>query len=169
MKGKSADIEARELTFKVYRECGGNVEMTLRELDKQGYKISKPTLYDWIEKFDFKGRMAQADIKAQEARDLDLTLEMQVLSSLNAQKVKFEKYFESLGTKIDTQAQYAYSNVLMTMINIKAKLGADKKNTFLDFMRDFVNYLSKEDVEAVPYMERNFDGFVSFAREKYGN
>lgn len=168
-KGKSADLELRELAFQLYYESGGNKELTLRKLQEKGYSISKPTLYDWIEKYNFDERMARLDHKAKTAKDAAaLSIEDQLLTELLKQKEKYEAYFESLGHKVDNQAVYAYSHLLNTILDIKTKIGAFKSSLFLDFMKDFVSYLSKEDIEAVNYIERNFDGFVSFAREKYG-
>ena len=169
MKGKSASLEARESAFQAYRECGGNVEATLRRLREIGYSLSKPTLYDWIRKFNFKERLARADLKAQEARDAALTTEEQLLSSLIQQKEKYEAYFDGLGRAVDNQAQYAYTNLVKTIIDIKAKMGADRAALFLTFLKDLVSYLAAEDPEAVPFIERNFDDFVAHAREKYGS
>lgn len=43
-----------------------------------------------------------------------------------------------------------------------------KSGLFLEFFRDMVSYLTKEDPEAVPFVERNFDDFIAFAKAKYG-
>lgn len=166
--GKSADIEARELAFHTYYECGGNVEKTVRELKEKGYGISKPTLYDWIEKFNFKDRMAAADAKALEIREAMRTTEEDLLLSLLKQKGKYEIHFESQGEKIDNQAQYAYAGLVKTIIDIKTKIGADKLNVFIDFMKEFIEYLSREDQKAVSVIEKHLDGFADYARGKYG-
>ena len=79
-KGKSADLEARQLAFDCYCECGGNVEATLRKLKENEYSLSKPSLYDWIDKFNFKERQAAADLKRQAARDASLTTEETLLA-----------------------------------------------------------------------------------------
>lgn len=121
MKGKSASLEARETAFQCYRECGGGIEAAVRALKKKGYSISKPTLYDWIEKFNFKERLAAADEKMREAKDAGLTTEAALLADLKRQKDKYEKYFESLGNTIDNQAQYAYANLIKTIIDLIRK------------------------------------------------
>ncbi len=170
MKGKSADLELRELAFQLYYESGGNKELTLRKLEERGYTISKPTLYDWIEKFGFDERLTALLKKNQDARDAKaMSMEDLLLIELIKQKEKYEEYFKTLEKgKVDTQAMYAYTNILKTLLDLKTQLGSHKADLFLDFMKDFVTYLSKEDAEAVEYIERNFDGFVAFAREKYG-
>lgn len=170
MKGKSADLELRELAFQLYYESGGNKELTLRKLEERGYTISKPTLYDWIEKFGFDERMTGLTKKNQEARDAKvMSIEDLLLTELINQKSNYEEFFRTLPKgKVDTQAMYAYTNILNTLLDLKTKLGSQKASLFLDFLKDFITYLSKEDLAAVDYIERNFDGFVAFAREKYG-
>lgn len=170
MKGKSADLELRELAFQLYYECGGNKEMTLRKLQERGYSISKPTLYDWIEKFNFDERVSALDLKTREAKDAKaISIEDLLLTELLKQKENYEEYFRSLQKgKVDNQAMYAYANILNTLLDLKTKLGSQKATLFLDFLKDLVLYLSKEDLEAVEFIDRNFDGFVAFAKEKYG-
>lgn len=168
MKGKSADLEMRERAFRLYRECGGNKEMTVKRLADAGYRISKPTLYDWIGKYNFDERMARADEKTLEARDAAHTTETRLMADLLRQKEKYEKYFDGLGAGIDNQAQYAYTSLVKTIVDIKARLGADKAALFTEFIKDLIGYLSKEDLEAMGALEPHADGFAAFAREKYG-
>lgn len=168
MKGKSADLELREKAFRIYRECGGNKEMTLRALDSEGYSISKPTLYDWIKKYNFDERLTSADLKTQKANDAVLAMEQKILADLLKQKEKYERFFDGLGAAIDNQALYAYNNLISTIVSVKAKLGADRAALFTEFLKDFVGYLTQNSPEAVKALEEQFDGFVEFAREKYG-
>lgn len=168
MKGKSADLELRERAFRIYRESSGNKELTIKRLAEAGYRISKPTLYDWIGKYNFDERMTRADEKAREATDAALTTEARLLTDLHRQKEKYERYFEGLGATIDNQAQYAYTSLIKTIVDIKTRLGADKAALFMEFIRDFIGYLSREDITAVGALEKHADGFAAFAREKYG-
>lgn len=167
MKGKSADIEFREKAFQSYRDCGGNVEAALRKLKEWGYMSSKPTFYSLIEKFNFKERLAAADTKTWEAKDAALTTEERLLIDLMRQKNKYERYFEGLGATIDNQAQYAYTSLITTIVGIKAKLGADRQALALQFLKDFVLYLQREDPQAVPVIEKNLDSFAAFVKERY--
>lgn len=52
----------------------------------------------------------------------------------------------------------------------KSKIDVMKNSSkfFLDFMKDLIKYLGKNDPDAVPAIERNLDGFMTFAKEKYG-
>lgn len=167
MKGKSFFAKNRELAFKVYCRCGGNVEMTLRELDKEGLKLSKPTFYEWIEKFNLEERRTKVDAETQGVKDSQLSFEEKMLSALLKQKDKYETYFETLATP-DHQAQYAYAGIIKTLFDIRTKVGSFKTALFIDFAKDLINFLSKTDPEAVGAIERNFDDFMTFAREKYG-
>jgi len=167
MKGKSADLEYREKAFAAYRENGGNVEAAIRAMKAQGYSISKPTFYSFIEHFNFKERLTAADAKAQEAKDAALATEEKMLTALVKQKEKYERYFESIGSKVDNQAQYAYTSIITAIINIKGKLGAERSSLALQFLRDFVVFLQKEDPAAVPLIEKHLDTFAAFVKERY--
>jgi hypothetical protein len=168
MKGKSLIAENRELSFKVYCQSGGNVELTLRELEKRGLKLSKPTFYAWLEKYNFVERMRKIDSERQQAQDAEETFEESMMKALLDQKKAYEKYFLVITTP-DHQAQYAYTGIIKAVLDIRSKMGSFKAALFLDFMKDLITYLSKNDSEAVPAIERNFDDFVQFAKEKYGS
>lgn len=167
LKGKSADLEYREKAFAAYRESGGNVEAAIRAMKAQGYSVSKPTFYSFIEQFNFKERLSAADAKAQEARDAALTTEEKLLTDLMRQKDNYERYFASIGSRIDNQAQYAYTSLITTIINIKGRLGAARSSLALQFLRDFIIFLQKEDPAAVPVIEKNLDMFAAFVKERY--
>lgn len=51
----------------------------------------------------------------------------------------------------------------------EVNIGSLKMEMFLEFMREFIGYLNRNDREAVPVIEKNFDNFMQFAREKYGS
>ncbi len=166
MKGKSFIAENRELAFKVYCGCGGNVEMTLRELDKQGLKLSKPTFYEWIEKFNFEERRTKVDAETQRVKDSQLSFEDKMLDALLKQKEKYETYFDTLTTP-DHQAQYAYAGIIKTIFDIRSKTASFKTSLFIDFMKDLINFYSKNDPAVVAVIENSFDDFMAFARDKY--
>lgn len=169
MKGKSSKAEFREMAFKKYVECGGNVEMTIRELNKEGFPLSKPTLYEWIEKFNFEDRRTKVDIERQNSTDSQLSFEEGMIKALISRKDAYEEYFKTRSGNLDHQAQYAYAGIIKSILDIKERLASFKATLFLDFMKDLINYMSKNDPEALPLIERNFDDFVAFAKEKYGS
>lgn len=122
MKGKSYIAENRELAFKAYCVEGGNVEATLRRLEKeQGLKLSKPTFYDWMKKYNFEERLEKVDAERQKTKDSQISFEEKMLNDLIVQKEKYEKYFETLAG-IDNQAQYAYTNIIKTIMEVRKKL-----------------------------------------------
>lgn len=168
MKGKSYKAENRDLAFRIYCECGGNVEMCLRELRKQGLSLSKPTIYEWIKKYNFEDRRTAVDAEKQKVSDIQMSFEDQMLSDLIKQKEKYEIYFDSLGKNtIDNQAQFAYAGIIGKIFDMRAKMSSYKASVFIGFMKDLVNYLGKNDPDAVPVIERNFDDFMNYAKEKY--
>lgn len=166
MKGKSLIAENRELAFRIYYECGGNVDLTLRELAKAGLKLGKPTFYAWIKKFNFEARRVEVDTEKQKVSDSQLSFEENMMAALISQKKKYETYFGTCTTP-DHQAQYAYAGIIKTIFDIRKTTASFKTALFIDFMKDLINFFSKNDPEAVPVIERNFDGFMEFAKGKY--
>jgi len=169
MANRSYQTETREDAYRAWRECGQNIEQTLSALKKKEYSISKPTLYDWIEKYGWKERAARAEAEEQKANDLTANAESRALASLEKVQTRYEKYFETLGEgKVDNQAMFAYTGIVKSCAEIKAKIGAHKGALFLEFLEDIIQYLGKNDPSALFAIERNFDDYVKYAREKYG-
>lgn len=169
MANRSYQTETREDAYRAWRECGQNIEQTLGALKKKGYSISKPTLYDWIERYGWKERAARAEAEERKANDLSTNAESRALASLERVQARYEKYFETLGEgKVDNQAMFAYTGIVKSCAEIKAKIGAHKGALFLEFLEDIIQYLGKNDPAALFAIERNFDDYVKYAREKYG-
>ncbi|MFA7465191.1 MAG: hypothetical protein WCY54_09065, partial [Syntrophales bacterium] len=103
--------ENRELAFRAWRQCGQNVERTIRTLkEDHGLPVSKPTLYDWMEKFNWKERAARAEAEERKTGDLQMSFEEKMLAGLVEQKQKYERYFATLpDTKPDNQAMFAFT------------------------------------------------------------
>jgi transposase len=115
--------ETREDAYLAWRSCGQNVEMTIRELAKKGYTLTKPTIYDWMEKFDWKDRAARAEAEEHKGKDMQLSFEEKMISALVAQKEKYEEYFAGLGRgQHDNQASFAYTNIVKTIIELSRKI-----------------------------------------------
>jgi hypothetical protein len=90
------------------------------------------------------------------------------ITSLDTVRQRYEKYFASLGDAVvDNQAMFAYTGIIKSISEIKAKTGAYKSSLFLGFMRDLIDWLSKNDPDSVAVIEKNFDDFIQFAKEKY--
>lgn len=167
MKGKAVR-ENTELAFDVYCEQGGNVPRTLIELERRGLHLARSTFYDWMKEYRFEERRIEVEEKRQRLGDGNLSHEEQLMLKLEAQVEQYEKYFQTL-QKPDNNATFAYTGLLKTISEIKVKTGAFKASLFVDFMKDLINYLSKNDPEAVGVIEKNFDEFITFAREKYAS
>ncbi|BCS55184.1 hypothetical protein [Geobacter sp. SVR] len=161
MKGKSYKVENRETAFTVWRECSGNIELTLRTLrDQHGLSLTKPTLYDWKEKFGWENRAARADAVSQEVADN--AADNLMLKALLDQKKKYEQYFETLGpTGIDTQATYAFNSLIKTICDIQnrqaAGVGFDRPKFFLENLQWLVGWMKKNDPEGLPLLARHID------------
>lgn len=150
MKGKSYIAENRELAFKTYCEEGGNVEGTLRILAKKhDLKLSKPTFYDWMKKYNFEDRRLKVDIERQKARDSQISFEDKMLNDLVRQKDKYEKYFEQTENP-DHQATYAYTGIIKMIIDVKKKLAVSdvvkKAETDKAMTKEDLLKMIKEDV-----------------------
>lgn len=124
MPGKSYIAETRELAFRTWRAQGENVEQTVKTLKKEhGVGVTKPTIYGWMEKFNWKERATRADAEAQKTRDVIVSDEERILADLEKQRKKYEQYFETLGVAaIDPQATYAYNSLAKTITDIKCKM-----------------------------------------------
>lgn len=169
MANKSYITETREAAYRAWRACGQNVTLTIKELKKKGFTISAPTLYDWVDKYAWKERAARAEVEEQQAKDILISFEDKMIADITKQKERYERYLEELGdTKTDVNALNGYINLCKTIADIRAKTGAFKASLFLDFMRDLIDWLSKNDPETVSAIEKIFDDFVAFAKGKYG-
>jgi hypothetical protein len=168
---KSYLAENKELAYRLWRASNQNVEQTLRELRKhpEGFPLSKPTLYTWMDEGAWKERATRADAEEQKANDATASAEGRALLSLESVQQHYEEYFKTLGkARVDNQAMFAYTGVIKSIFDIKMKASAHKATLFLEFMRDLVQFLSKHDPDSVGVIEKNFDEFASWAKEKYG-
>jgi transposase-like protein len=72
---------------------------------------------------------------------------------------------------IDPQVIHALGG-LQRIIDAEEKIGSQEEappnpEIFLGFMRDMVIFLKDRDPEALTALEKNFDEFISFAKQKY--
>ena len=170
MKGKSLISENLELAYRIWRECGQSPEATVRKLNSEhDFTVSRQTIYEWMEKYNWKARAALAEAVEQKAKDPQLSGEERMVAALASQIARYEAYFETLTPKeMDSQAVYAYTNLITTIQNIRQKTAAYKADLFVGFMKELINWLSKNDPEAVHAIEKNLDDFITYAREMYG-
>ncbi len=169
MAKKSYLPETHEAAYQACKKAGFNMELAVRELKKTGYIISKPTLYEWMNKYNWKDRAARAEAEQQRTADVIAGAEDRAISGLEKLQQNYERYFDELspGDKLDAQDVHAYKGVITAIMEIKAKTGAFKATLFVDFMRDLIDWLSRNDPDTVAAIEKNFDEFVKWAKEKY--
>jgi hypothetical protein len=170
MKGKSLISENLELAYRVWRECGQSPEQTVRKLNSEhDFTVSRQTIYEWMEKYNWKERAARAEAVEQQAKDPQLSGEEKLIAALESQKKRYEAFFETLGPLgIDNQATYAYSSLISTIQGIREKTGSYKAGLFVEFLRELITWLARHDPDSVPAIEKNFDDIVAAAKEKYG-
>ncbi|MEK6744284.1 MAG: hypothetical protein AABZ15_11760 [Nitrospirota bacterium] len=167
--GKSVDDEIKEKAFQLWRKCGRSPERVVKELRDQGHMVTRQSIDTWKNKGLWEDRAARAEALEQTVNDPQLSGEEKMIAALLGQKDRYEKYFETLPIgEMDTQAVYAYTNMITTIQSIRQKTAAYKAEQFIDFMKDLIGWLSKNDPESVPAIEKNFDDFIAFAKEKYG-
>lgn len=100
-----------ERAFDVYCAAGGNASRTLRALEKEGFRLSRPTLDDWIKEFDFAGRMARADAERQTLEQFERDPRARLLISCLRRIEAYERYFETV-TKPYPQADFALTGIM---------------------------------------------------------
>ena len=151
MARKSYMAETIETAYRTWRKCGQNVELTLRELAKQGYPITKPTIYEWVERYAWKERATRAEAEEQKAADtarIDATDKL--ISDLEKQKAKYDRFFESLGEcGVDNQATYAYTTLVKTIAEIRKK-ASEKPDIYAMapvVMDEFVKFIKAKATE----------------------
>ncbi len=178
--------KTREYSFEVVDKCEGlyvqggeTLEAIATEMGVSIAQVQRwAKKYEWKKKKEeFRSRVSKAQ---QETRAL--VREEILLQDLNTQRNLLGKYFESREVleKGDIQAFYAYTDVTNAIVKLLADLRKrdeavrsaqkiDRPQVFLDFMRDLVSFLKDHDPEALTALEKNFDDFIGFAKQKYSS
>jgi hypothetical protein len=169
MKGKGLIGDNLELAYKTWLACGQSPTLTIRTLrESHGFSLSRQTLDEWKKEGDWDGRAARAKAVEQKANDPNLSGDERIIAALVKEMGKYEEYFDTLTVnKRDTQVTYAYTSLVTTIQNIRQKTAAYKSDLFIEFMRELISWLQKNDMESVPAIEKNFDEFIQFSKEKY--
>jgi len=174
MAGKSYIAETRELAYRTWRECGQNIELTIKTIkDKHSIPVTKPTLYAWMEKFNWKERATRAETEEQRVKDAVVSDEEKILADLKKQRQKYERYFDSLGdAAIDPQATYAYNSLAKTITDIRSRMQGpearvDRPALFMEAMEFIAGYLKEKDPEGLKVLAKNFDGIIEAFKVKH--
>lgn len=143
--------ETKELAYKVWSECGQNLSECHRRMNgHEGYVINRATLYEWMEKYDWRGRATR--LEADQALMADATSDNSILSPLLRQKTRYESYFDSLAIgEVDNQAVYGYNAILKTILEIREKMEERKREGEMDNNPD--GFIIKTAADAVIALE----------------
>jgi hypothetical protein len=119
--------ETKELAYKVWCECEQNLSECHRRMNgHEGYVITRQSLYEWMEKYDWQGRATR--LEADQALMVDATSDDSILTPLLRQKTRYESYFDSLAIgAVDNQAVYGYNAILKTILEIREKMEDRKR------------------------------------------
>lgn len=174
----------KEYSFEVVDRCEGlyvNEQKTLEEIAKTT-GVSVAQVQRWLAKYEWKKKKEEFRKRLQTAQEETRAIvrEEILLQDLVQQKDLLKSYFDGREVleKGDIQAMYAYTNVTDSICKLLADMRkrdeilrgtakVDRPKMFLDFMRDLVVFLKDRDPAAMEAVEKNFDEFVSWAKDKY--
>jgi hypothetical protein len=152
--------ENRELAYRIYYECRPNIELTLRRIHEhpQGFPVTKPTLYEWMKTYRWEERATKQAAEAQRRSDTAASSEEAAIDSLDKVRRSLEVRILVMDPAVDaqySQTAYAYTNVVKSLIDLKARSAAQKAALFLQFLGDLIEFFSKNDPDSVSVIERN--------------
>jgi len=149
-------------------------------LKNQGYEISKSSLHRYGT--EFEQRLGAIRIATEQARavveasgddrgDMNEALIVLVQEKLFEVLVKLNEdesnlLLPKLGVAIAKLSKAAVGQKKWSS-EARTKAEVFKAGLFMEFMKDFVGWLSRNDTTAVAVIERNFDPFMAYAKEKY--
>jgi transposase-like protein len=183
-KPHGAKAKAREYSFEVVDRCEDlyvQEERTFEDIAKET-GVSAVQVQRWASKYEWKDKKKEFKarlFKAQEESRAIMREEI-LLQDLTHQRDLLKSYFDNrkILDKGDIQAMYAYTNVTDSICKILADMRKrdealrgtqkiDRPQVFVDFLKDLVAWLKEHDAEALVALEKNFDEFITFAKQKY--
>ena len=120
-------LKYREIAYKIWRDNGQHIVNTVKILNRDhDYEITRQSLAKWRDEYEWEGRAARAE--AAEKDRADAISDSSILDSLIEQRGRYEVYFKTLPPgKVDNAAIWPYNSVLKTIIDIKDKIEAKRK------------------------------------------
>ena len=133
----------RELAYRVWRQCGGNLAETLRLLDRQhDWPLAKQTLADWRDEYGWEARRAADEADAARRKRAESLDRSSMLAGLDVQIEAYESAFgvaRSAGEVPDPRAVGAYASLLRlrlsTLREIESGAGLSKLDLAMDCLR----------------------------------
>ena len=173
----------REYSFEIVDRCEAlyiNEEKTFEEITKV-IGVSIAQVQRWAKKYEWKKKKEEFRNRVSKAQEETRALvrEEVLLQDLVNQKNLMDKYFKDREyDKADSNTVSNYINIVNNVSkllqdirkrdeNLRNMQKVDRPQVFLDFMRDLVSFLKDHDPEALTALEKNFDEFIAFAKEKY--
>ena len=175
----------REYSFEIVDQCEGLYVQdgkTQDEISKEK-SVSIAQVQRWAKKYKWKEKREEYRQRIQKAQEETRAIvrEEVLLQDLVKQKVMMDDYFKDrIYDKGDSNTVGNYINIINNISKLLADMRkrdealhglqkADRPQLFLDFMRDLVSFLKDRDPDALSALEKNFDEFIAFAKEKYAN
>lgn len=117
--------EAKERAYQAWRRCDRNMAKTHLELRNEGLCINRNTIYCWIRDYGWTDRVEKECAEEKIIREKGTDNSVRLIADLEAQKTRYDRFFESLGEKgIDVQATYAYTTLVKTIADVRKKAAA---------------------------------------------
>jgi Zn-dependent M32 family carboxypeptidase len=124
----SYPAELREHAFELWYQHGQNDSEAVRALKAADYVVTRKTISEWREKYQWIERAARLDAVKQSAADTNLTFEEELLRDLLNQKKRYDAYFETLEAgKADTQAMYVYMQLCKEIKSLTKEIKPKEK------------------------------------------
>ncbi len=175
----------REYSFEIVDRCEGlyiQGEKSLGAIAKES-GVSIAQVQRWAGKYGWKKKREeyrQRVMKAQEETRAIVREEV-LLQDLVNQKTLLDKYFKDREyDKADSNTVGNYINIVNNISkllqdirkrdeNLRGLQKIDRSSIYLDFLRDEVTFFKDRDPDALEALEKHFDEYVIWAKEKYAS
>ncbi|MBF0589393.1 MAG: DUF1804 family protein [Magnetococcales bacterium] len=126
----------RDLAFRVWREAGQNASEALRRLKSEHqWSLSRSTLLQWVEKYNWISRSAQAAVEEQRVADSKMAGSDRTLADLLRLKKQIDTYLKSLEEpdesgrvqKVDTATIGAYTRLCEAITKMQGDNGIRRR------------------------------------------
>jgi hypothetical protein len=154
----SLNSENVELAYAAWIGCNCHVLETSKKLRSYGLKVSVVSLYRWIERHGFKARKIEDDEKKRAISEISFESVIRDVLTLK----------DDIRAGAELNTVRASLKLIDTTIELLKLMEKTKIEAYLPLMRDYVEWLKVNDIEAVSVIERNLDVFSLHLTEKYG-
>ncbi len=149
-------------------------------LCEQGYEISKSAIHRYGQAFDerlsaIRIATEQARAVTEAARDEEGAMNEALIRLVQQEAFKVlvnlndedkNAMLPKVGLMVAKLSKAAVGQKKWAS-EVKTKAEVFKAGFFMEFMKEYISWLSRNDADAVQVIERNFDPFMAYAKEKY--